>query len=190
MQLEVMAHIADRKRRSARRIPMSRIRSFRQRRRRYHRTRPFCQDSSRSRRRNSSVISPEHRKAMINSAAYMLAYAAQPWAHCRYQPRPAFTPSISATTRTANEVPRPMNRPTKTCGIAAGMATLSTRKRWLAPNVYAGDTRPGEHRDREPGSERNQEYAGAIAGRENEESKRQPSCRRQRSDEPQDRMDP
>ena len=39
----------------------------------YHRTKPFCQDSSRSRTRNSSVISPEHKRAMINSAAYMLA---------------------------------------------------------------------------------------------------------------------
>src|SRR5271169_6300811 len=56
--------------------------------------------------------------------------------------------------------------------------------------VYACDTRPGEHGDREPGSERNQEYACAKAGRENEERQRQPSCRGQRSDEPQDRMDP
>ena len=39
----------------------------------YHRTRPFCQDSSRSRRRNSRVISPEHKNAMISSAAYILA---------------------------------------------------------------------------------------------------------------------
>ena len=40
---------------------------------RYHRTRPFCQDSSRSRRRNSSVIRPLHISAITISAAYMLA---------------------------------------------------------------------------------------------------------------------
>ena len=74
---------------------------------------------------------------MTSSAAYMLAYEAQPWAHCRYQPRPAFTPIISAVISTENEAPRPMNRPTKTCGSAAGMATRSTRKRSEAPSVRA-----------------------------------------------------
>ena len=39
---------------------------------RYHRSRPFCQDSSRSRRRNSSVITPLHISAITISAAYML----------------------------------------------------------------------------------------------------------------------
>ena len=38
----------------------------------YHRSRPFCQDSSRSRRRNSSVIRPLHISAITISAAYML----------------------------------------------------------------------------------------------------------------------
>src|SRR5439155_21975014 len=128
-QVEAVTYVAERERRSANRIAACG--------RRYHRTRPFCQDNRWSRKRNSSVISPEHKNAMISSAAYILAYAAQPCAHCRYQPSPALTPSISATTRTANELPRPMNRPTKTCGIAAGMATLSTRKRWVAPNVRA-----------------------------------------------------
>ena len=38
----------------------------------YHRSRPFCHDSSRSRRRNSSVIRPLHISAITISAAYML----------------------------------------------------------------------------------------------------------------------
>ena len=36
------------------------------------------------------MIKPEKTSAMISSAAYMFAYAAQPCAHCRYQPRPGF----------------------------------------------------------------------------------------------------
>src|SRR4029077_11257564 len=38
----------------------------------YHRSRPFCQDSSRSRRRNSSVIRPLHINAITITPAYML----------------------------------------------------------------------------------------------------------------------
>ena len=40
---------------------------------RYHLTSPFCQASSRSRRRNRSVIRVEHISAMTRSAPYMLA---------------------------------------------------------------------------------------------------------------------
>src|SRR5271170_3716207 len=103
----------------------------------YHRSKPFCQDNSQSRRRNSSVIRPLHISAMTTSAAYMLGYAAQPCAQLRYHPSPAFTPIISATTSTANELPRPMNNPTNTDGIAAGIATLKIRKIGPAPRVRA-----------------------------------------------------
>src|SRR5205823_2471272 len=72
LQVEAMAHFMERQRCSADRIVVYRIRPFRRGGSDYHRTKPFCQDSSRSRRRNSSVISPEHKRAMINSAAYML----------------------------------------------------------------------------------------------------------------------
>jgi hypothetical protein len=65
------------------------------------------------------------------------ARAAQPCAHCKYQPRPDLTPIISATTSTENDAPSPMNRPTNTDGIAAGTATRSTRKRCEAPIVRA-----------------------------------------------------
>ena len=40
---------------------------------RYHLTTPFCQTSSRSRVRNSSVIAPEHSSDITINAAYMLA---------------------------------------------------------------------------------------------------------------------
>ena len=78
------------------------------------------------------------------------------------------------------------------------MATLSeeTLARAQCPRnivigaVDAGDTRPGEHRDREPGGERNQENAGAEAGREDEKGEGQPSRCRQRPDEPQNRVNP
>src|SRR5499427_2458016 len=76
MQLEMMAQIVDRKRRSAREVAIFGIRAFRGGGHGYHRTRPLCQASSRSRRRNSSVMRPEHKKAMISSAAYIFAYAA------------------------------------------------------------------------------------------------------------------
>ena len=38
----------------------------------YHRSRPFCHDRSRSRRRNSSVIRLLHISAITISAAYIL----------------------------------------------------------------------------------------------------------------------
>jgi hypothetical protein len=56
--------------------------------------------------------------------------------------------------------------------------------------VHASDTRPGENRDRKAGGERNEKDAGAKAGREHEEGDGQPGCRRQRSNEPQNRVDP
>src|SRR5262249_19530978 len=65
LQVEAMTHFAERQRGSADRVVACDGR--------YHRTRPFCQDSRRSRRRNSSVISPEHKNAMSSSAAYILA---------------------------------------------------------------------------------------------------------------------
>src|SRR5207237_8956579 len=91
--------------------------------------------SARSRTLHSNVTAPAQSSYLTISAAYMLAYAAQPCAHCRYQPRPALTPIISATTSTAKDEPSPMNRPTKTCGNAAGIATFSTRKDGFAPSV-------------------------------------------------------
>jgi hypothetical protein len=72
------------------------------------------------------VIGAEHIAAISSSAAYMLAYAAQPCAHCRYQPSPDFTPSISATTSTANDARRPMNNPTNTCGSSGGQQESAT----------------------------------------------------------------
>ncbi len=92
-----------------------------------------------------------------------------------------------------------MNRPTKTCGSAAGMATLKIRKRGLAPMVrghvvigrwHARHARPGEHGDGEGRGQRDQEGAGAAAGREEEEGERQPGGGRQRTDDAHHRMDP
>ena len=83
------------------------------------------------------MIRPENTSAITISAPYILAYDAQPCAQDRYQPRPDFTPIISAATSTENDAPSPMNRPTKTCGNAAGMATRSTRNHSLAPMVRA-----------------------------------------------------
>ncbi len=82
-------------------------------------------------------MSAVHISAITPSATYMLAYAAHPWAHCMYQPSPAFTPSISATTSTEKDAPKPMNRPTNTDGIAAGTATRRTRNQGRAPMVRA-----------------------------------------------------
>ena len=73
LQVETMAHLSDRERCSADRIVVYRMRPFRRVDCDYHRTKPFCQDSSRSRKRNSAVINPEHKNAMISSAAYILA---------------------------------------------------------------------------------------------------------------------
>ena len=56
----------------------------------YHRRSPFCQDSSRSRKRNSSVIRPLHINAITSSAAYMFGYAAQPCAQLRVPAEPGF----------------------------------------------------------------------------------------------------
>src|ERR1700741_1853740 len=57
LQVETMAHFTPRERCSADRIVIYRICPFRRRGSDYHRTRPFCQDSSRLRRRDSIVIS-------------------------------------------------------------------------------------------------------------------------------------
>src|SRR5512141_3039574 len=59
-----------------------------------------------------------------------------------YQPSPALTPSISATIRVTKVEPRPMNRPTNTCGRAAGTATLRTRNHCPAPRVRATSKYP------------------------------------------------
>src|SRR5207248_4389748 len=71
-QLKTVADLADTQGRAARAV----LRGSRQRlrvARLYHRTRPLCHESSRSRSRNSSVTSPEHTSAIMSSAAYMLA---------------------------------------------------------------------------------------------------------------------
>src|SRR5690349_7142801 len=104
---------------------------------RYHLSNPFCQANRRSRTLNSSVIRPEHISAITSRAAYMFEYAAQPCAHCRYQPSPAFTPIISATISTENDAPSPMNNPTNTDGSAAGIATRKIRNDARAPSVRA-----------------------------------------------------
>ncbi len=92
-----------------------------------------------------------------------------------------------------------MNRPTNTDGSAAGMATLSTRKRLDPPeracNIVigvrdGGDAGPGEDRDGKSGRKRDQEDAGAPARRKGEKRQRQPCNRRQRADEAQHGMDP
>src|SRR6185369_9757432 len=62
---------------------------------------------------------------------------AQPCAQLTYQPRPDFTPTVSATINVRKEVPRPMKRPMKMLGIAAGMATRKMRYFWVAPRVRA-----------------------------------------------------
>src|SRR4051812_25456234 len=54
-----------------------------------------------------------------------------------YQPRPACTPTASATISVRNDAPSPMNSPTKMLGIAAGIATRSTRYDGPAPSVRA-----------------------------------------------------
>ena len=54
-----------------------------------------------------------------------------------YQPKPDFTPTVSASTSVRNEAPSPMKSPIKMFGIAAGMATRKTRYFWLAPSVRA-----------------------------------------------------
>src|SRR6267378_559713 len=58
-------------------------------------------------------------------------------------------------------------------------------------HVINSDKVFGTHnRDRKPGGERNQENAGAEARRKYEKCERQPGRRRQRPDEPQNRVDP
>jgi len=69
----------------------------------------------------------EKKAAMMIKAAKTLPYSAQPCAQLTYQPRPDFTPTVSATTRVKNEVPSPMNKPMKMLGMAAGMATRKIR---------------------------------------------------------------
>ncbi len=54
-----------------------------------------------------------------------------------YTMRGDVTHIISAVTSTENAPPRPMNRPTKTCGSAAGMATRVIRNHSDAPSVRA-----------------------------------------------------
>src|SRR5688500_8240884 len=54
-----------------------------------------------------------------------------------YHPSPACTPTASATISVRNDAPSPMNSPTKMLGIAAGIATRSTRYDGPAPSVRA-----------------------------------------------------
>src|ERR1041384_1084111 len=54
-----------------------------------------------------------------------------------YQPRPDFTPTVSATMSVRKDVPRPMNNPMKMFGIAAGIATRKIRNDGFAPSVRA-----------------------------------------------------
>ena len=61
----------------------------------------------------------EKNAAMMTSAAKTFAYSAQPCAQFKYQPRPAFTPTVSTTISVRNDEPNPMNKPMKMLGIAA-----------------------------------------------------------------------
>src|SRR5882724_10618328 len=103
----------------------------------YHLIIPFCQTSRRSRILNKSVIRVEKKAAMMIRAAKTLPYSAQPCAQLTYQPRPDLTPTVSATTSVRNEVPKPMNKPMKMLGRAAGMATRKIRYDCPAPSVRA-----------------------------------------------------
>jgi len=88
---------------------------------------PFCQTSKRSRILNKSVIRVEKKPAMMMRAAKTLPYSAQPCAQLTCQPRPDLTPTDSATTRVRKEAPRPMSKPMKIFGTAAGIATRKMR---------------------------------------------------------------
>src|SRR6267143_4366270 len=79
----------------------------------------------------------EKKAAMMTSAAKTFPYSAQPCAQLTYQPRPDFTPTVSATMSVRKEVPSPMNKPIKILGIAAGMATRKMRYFCPAPSVRA-----------------------------------------------------
>src|SRR2546430_428176 len=79
----------------------------------------------------------EKKAAIMTRAAKTLPYSAQPCAQLTYQPRPDLTPTDSATTRVRNDAPRPMNRPMKMLGIAAGIATRKMRYARPAPSVRA-----------------------------------------------------
>src|ERR1700704_6024845 len=79
----------------------------------------------------------EKKAAMMMRAAKTFPYSAQPCAQLTYQPRPDFTPTVSATTRVRNDAPSPMKSPMKMLGIAAGMATRKMRYPRPAPRVRA-----------------------------------------------------
>src|SRR3954470_22691572 len=98
---------------------------------------PFCQTRTRSRTLKSTVMMVEKNAAMMTSAAKTFPYSAQPWAQLTYQPRPDFTPTVSATTRVRNDAPSPINRPMKMLGNAAGIATRKIRYHRPAPSVRA-----------------------------------------------------
>src|SRR5436190_6562818 len=98
---------------------------------------PFCQTSTRSRILKSRVMMVEKNAAIMTSAAKTFAYSAQPCAQLTYQPRPNLTPTVSATMSVRNDVPKPMNKPIKIFGIAAGIATRKIRKEGFAPSVRA-----------------------------------------------------
>src|SRR5207302_8821767 len=93
----------------------------------YHLITPFCQTSTRSRTLNNMVMIVEKNAAMMMSAAKTLPYSAQPCAQLTYHPSPDFTPMDSATTNVRNEAPNPINKPMKTFGTAAGIATWKIR---------------------------------------------------------------
>src|SRR4029077_19233437 len=93
----------------------------------YHLITPFCQTSTRSRTLKSNVMIVEKKAAIITSAAKTFPYSAQPWAQATYQPRPDFTPTVSATTSVRNDAPNPMKSPMKMLGSAAGIATRKIR---------------------------------------------------------------
>src|SRR4029077_18857049 len=108
-----------------------------QNRGRYHLMTPFCQTSTWSRTLKSTVMIVEKNAAMMMRAAKTFPYSAQPWAQLTYQPRPDFTPTVSATTKVRNDAPNPMNNPMKMLGSAAGIATRKIRYPRPAPSVRA-----------------------------------------------------
>src|SRR6185503_19399797 len=125
---EVFAHFHDAKRRTFDETALGG---------RHHLMIPFCHTSTRSRSFKSNVMIVEKNTAMMTSAAKTFAYSAQAWAQPKYQPKPDLTPTVSATTSVRNDAPRPMNRPMKMFGMAAGIATRKIRNPGFAPSVRA-----------------------------------------------------
>jgi hypothetical protein len=107
MRLELMTQIADRKRRSRARSPFpgSELSVGRARLPSHGTPLPGQQPVAQAEQQRDEARAQEGHDQQRGTHIRVSGPAL---AHCRYQPSPAFTPSISATTRTANELPCPM----------------------------------------------------------------------------------